>query len=961
MEFIHCRKIDDFNDVLDQLQAVKNINEITYKKVKNRYTLIRSGKTNFFVSLIRWFQNFFSNRREQVILDVFAFIRENAEFAIKKETSVQNLGMRLISKIKPKNQKRVQRVFDDLLLSLKTINTQISQNNTGNQLELDALESRKQEIDRKEVDASQRGNELVAAAQSKADKIKDEVDQALDVMKAKNKKASQDVLDFQLVKSQEVGVKVKAYKIAKEVELNPLNTKLVEIQKKGQDEGLNVEIVCSNGKSLFTNLEYLQQSIPYFQNLNCLQPTKERHLVHKIDFSSNGKGLQISEKSIRYLLFFVKDHQLFKEKTKMMIDNLIKILNTKLVALDPIFKQIADHLNDVEKKFVGVKEKLNAITKEEEFLGHTTVFKESLESMISFLTESKTALDKGESFTFEAIKERYNQIESSENQLIFNKYLDFKINNKLTFVVEDLKESLSKIVINLTTMYVLEDMVNQEFDIAINSEIKKLIDLYEGLIKIAQKKDVLAINIINEIKLEYKKFNNKILGIVTAEHTDLLMVIKENQYLNDFYNTFIKIKGISQEIAKLVENPLNDAVAEGQKSLTVELAKLKAVLTFGMIVTEKPKAEEPKKPEEKPKADTTLAIDLRSKQIVNRMETFDISHLLSSKFSFEELYELYILGDYLSYEKIHEPIYVELNQRVFSKEELIRFMESVPYTNSRFVSLICAKYANSKEKILSIPQFFTLETGYLINILKSDNLEFTEIEIFNALIKRFDRHAKEQSKSLGYFVNESVDGERLIDCVRFENMKIEEFNTIKHHLSKEEQKEWIDILNKTTARKSRSIRNFPMFAIVKQSEKKADVYWRIPMNNPSIVRSLALVGSDAFHVTDPLLGTKHPLFNNRTMSLGIGHWSTNVDRVYIELRVNNQPFSNPARTDLDYHYKFIIGDLEYDSRKRNLSKNIIFGESLASSEAAVYYTPAQLKANIKDGHINFRCEIELKN
>ncbi len=311
----------------------------------------------------------------------------------------------------------------------------------------------------------------------------------------------------------------------------------------------------------------------------------------------------------------------------------------------------------------------------------------------------------------------------------------------------------------------------------------------------------------------------------------------------------------------------------------------------------------------------------------------------------DELAELYWLADYLSYDSLKEAIATKLPEQEFGTlDEVISFINKWPVEYNSPMSIKLNNYLEKFAGVLLLSDHITtIPSEYLLDLLKKENLQVFEGDIFNALLRRFEHQAEERGLSVQAIMNEKIiGGERLIDHVRFEQLSKTEFDKMSNLLPEQDQTEWAAFFNKT---KQREIRSMRMGDYVKPIDQNTVQFGRrIPV--VSIEPYLTLTANDSIRLPSFT-------FAEHEWNISVGHWDTNTDRVYITIECK-KPCPH-------FDYKFQIGDLVLDSRQNTPNNLITTYESLTRiQEAAVYFTPEQLRENIRGGVIVLKGEIHTK-
>ncbi|MBA3722665.1 MAG: hypothetical protein H0W88_09735 [Parachlamydiaceae bacterium] len=345
MEFIHYRNENDFNAAFEPLLHVQDLDEVDFKMQGSRFKPITNRNLSFYTSICRWFQNFFSNRRERVILGIFAFIKENNELAIKKKSDIAALSDRLILNINPRDRRRVQEVFDNIFTTINAFDQEINKNQNDLLTRSKKLDTRQKEIDKIEFLANQRANKILADAELAKNRLADDLKKLTELTKKESEKINYKSLDIPPTKRNEIDLLVEARKLQIQHEINEFELQLEQFKKSPSEQSLNFEIICRDGKVL-TNINLLQDEIPYIKTLKNMASIQSASLDvdepsdYQLSLNDPSKNVKFSEKSVRNLLLILKEKHFLKANGNLLFNHVSENLHDCLRKLDIIFEQI---------------------------------------------------------------------------------------------------------------------------------------------------------------------------------------------------------------------------------------------------------------------------------------------------------------------------------------------------------------------------------------------------------------------------------------------------------------------------------------------------------------------------------------------------------------------------------------------------------------------------------------------
>ncbi|MBA3722397.1 MAG: hypothetical protein H0W88_08340 [Parachlamydiaceae bacterium] len=441
MEFIHNKTVEEFNAILDPLVNADNLDEISFQKVQKdgrEYQPTLDKNPGFFRSIQIGLQNFFGNRKQNVILDIINFIKANPEHACKNAAKIKQLGLNLSSLLEGKKRGEVQREFNNYERSITTLNREIGVRND---------------------DAAA----IVQKALSDADKIREEArSKAVDTMKGadsyhKDKVAESAARELRNVRKESGAVK-------------ELDQRMAEIQQKAQTVGLDLKISCGGGKQTFANSAELAREIPFFQGLRNFETQK---IATRADVGRVGgleEGLQqetpgsntvdlsnFSEATVRRLLDFVEDSASLKAETKTTLKRVVRELDKSLESLEDVSQKmiknlsvlwkdldevdLADRRKAIEKSFSDKLDQAQAPLREllaELKSAMENVEKPSLESLKEIMLKFKESFAKIPSNAESALKE----LETDFAGLLKDKSIDLKTSESLKKQIGEIREEL---------------------------------------------------------------------------------------------------------------------------------------------------------------------------------------------------------------------------------------------------------------------------------------------------------------------------------------------------------------------------------------------------------------------------------------------------------------------------------------------------------------------------------------
>ncbi|MBA3722668.1 MAG: hypothetical protein H0W88_09750 [Parachlamydiaceae bacterium] len=940
MELIHFTDVSKFNGVLDQLMAVNDLNELGFERVGRCYKPIKTGKLSFIVQVCRWFQNFFSSRRETVILDVFAFIQENNELAYKREKDIKELGDRLISKLNPISQYNVKEVFCNVMRTFEVINSTIKQSAEEVQTSLEELEQRKAQVASNELKAKARADEILKGAVVKKNILIDKANAKIDVAK----KAGEDITKLELAKwnarKEKEAANLEFFKQNKEKELLEIDKLFIPLREEALKKGNDLEIVCANGRVVITNLKQLVDEIPMFFKhfatfINIFGDKKNKNHttgpiankignMFRINFAEMGKFGAVSDDLMNKLLNFVKHNILLKASLTKCADHLIKSFSVSTSDLEKLFDNVNEsHLDEYEntdlrnKLAATLKVPIDAIKKAYgELFKDFSSFKEGINS--SLLIESidnfknkyqKQAIDKLINDLIKAVDTlatgtRENNLEDLTAEKVALESRKSKISVKLGLEIDKIKAGSQK---------------------RINLE-KELYDL-KKIVKIAILEKQLDIKMHLKPKPEdAQNFKNEIAEL-TKELATLKPEVAQQAALEKDLNKF----KIAHKKQILFKEELNEYV-EG----TDERQQIQAQID-----------------ELQPDVDQYVANKDNYKKLeVEKNNLLQLEKEISNRLTMEDELKALMEMDPKS------PVTIELKKLL---NDLENGTAKIAILNKRINSnadTCDAAINNLTEKMREIPYSILSQKNCLLikkGIAKLSSQVQNDLMVFQKMEQNLkDRNCLQADASIEdirefSFFAQYLGYTQLKEAIELDLDKMPTG-----------QKEIAELEKLSYERVSKPIENFPDFKVVSVNEKTTEIYWRIPAKTPLVTNVI----SDTF-VSFPGLfqspienSPAIPVHHGRIVTLKIGRWSYHQDRVCIELHGHANV---PMVAGLSYDYKVTLGNLTYDSRTMNNSKDIIIMNTPVSNEGALYYIPEQVRSQVTaDGFINCKCEIFYK-
>ncbi|MBA3722666.1 MAG: hypothetical protein H0W88_09740 [Parachlamydiaceae bacterium] len=459
MEFVHFRKEIEFNAVFDSINQINDLNQVNFERVGKRYKPIKSGNLNFIVIIYRWFQNFFSNRREQVILNIFAFIRENSEISQKKVTDIESFGNRIIkSQIKTRDQKRVQSVFNNLLISLKAINADLNKSGSNLQPQLQDLEQREKTLEQSDFKATEKADIMLAEAEVECQEIEQTADQLIALAKSKSEAAAKEELIELQNQKRALEIKFEMEKMRKENEIFQISD--ASVVTKAPE--LDLDIPCKGGAVVVASLETLQREISYFKTADKVTKNVKKEDQAKgldedeVDEERSTYRLNIdenhlfSERAIRTLTLFADNNVFFKDQLMMLVNSTIKQLTETQ-------KELEIHLKNFGK-IEGVGPQHNLKPRQDAYsLILRDAYKNALQLINKFRSQdhsSKNLLKLIEEFS--AAKASIVKVSTGKN-LLLNDYNKLLQTNKITPEIHSL---LTKELSQISEIDTLELVIN---------------------------------------------------------------------------------------------------------------------------------------------------------------------------------------------------------------------------------------------------------------------------------------------------------------------------------------------------------------------------------------------------------------------------------------------------------------------------------------------------------------------
>ncbi|MBA3722670.1 MAG: hypothetical protein H0W88_09760 [Parachlamydiaceae bacterium] len=355
MEFVHCNNDVSFDLIFNQLIKTNDLNRVSFIKVGNYYKPIILMNQGLAFKIYRWFQNFFCSRREKVVLEIFAFLNKNIEFAAKKGLAVKELGWAILSQVGGGgSNKTIQRVFKETIFSINSVNEEIYKSDYDIQSRHKKLEDKSKEIDEKLAQANSEAANIVKNANVHSEQTKENAAKLIAEAEALKEKIHNDIDRLQSAKKSEIDTTFDLSKSKALEEIAGIDTKIFHLHIDLSKQALDLDITCKNGKVIQANLAKLKKEIPFFNNNDNLVPLndalggldedeKEGENVvkkYKVTFGKNKQIADFSEKSVQSLLYYVEDVIFIKENMTRSLNLIIDKFRRSMTEIDSILKPV---------------------------------------------------------------------------------------------------------------------------------------------------------------------------------------------------------------------------------------------------------------------------------------------------------------------------------------------------------------------------------------------------------------------------------------------------------------------------------------------------------------------------------------------------------------------------------------------------------------------------------------------
>ncbi|MBA3722671.1 MAG: hypothetical protein H0W88_09765 [Parachlamydiaceae bacterium] len=440
MEFLQITDTNEFNATLEGLLSAKNVDEVSFSKRDNRYKPIHTKNQSFALSIYRWFQNYFCNRREKVILDIFAFMKINFHFAHHKKEDIRNLGDRLITQVHPSSKKHIQDVFNNFIKSCNTVDDAIVTCNSNYEARLNEVNDIALEIEKKENIVKGQVERIISEANAESDGIRMAADSVMAKATTEAQRINEESSAFLQKRKNEINDGIEAYKQQKE---NEIKDACLQVSQKQNDELkktlLDVVIRCKDDKRVGVSSAVLKEEIPFFSNLTHFSSFQKQDTAetqpHQISLSDDPENPEYSEKTITNFLLVVDEVIFLKQNTLNHIGRIHDQLKNGLGELNLLFGNVITLLKGNIQFDEGADPIYHIQAIEEFCLEQFKIIKSPFETFVDAISKVKNNKIQSVKLLENFIKNPHQDIQntSSDAYTKFNeriqsliKYLNFK-------------------------------------------------------------------------------------------------------------------------------------------------------------------------------------------------------------------------------------------------------------------------------------------------------------------------------------------------------------------------------------------------------------------------------------------------------------------------------------------------------------------------------------------------------
>lgn len=367
----------------------------------------------------------------------------------------------------------------------------------------------------------------------------------------------------------------------------------------------------------------------------------------------------------------------------------------------------------------------------------------------------------------------------------------------------------------------------------------------------------------NKILLGAEEFKNKVINLTEEAFNEKKLAIEqaESKSKENHEQRMQAIKVLEQQIVEKTERienlqkqeeDLRDTIlicADGKKILT-HFRILQELEFFKIYFGSDMEAQEFLTKEEKTKFKHGFDLSTFSSDTVNNLlkyveDTTSVQDIGDKS----ALLDLYRLADYLNDPTLKERCLAVLSPKLTNEDKLALLTTLSLSTTDPLMQETFDWATEHFDSLTDKPAFSKIPHSALIQILKSDHLMGnTEEDLFKDVMKWVHANASERGVSPKEILYEEVDGERLIDLIRFEHFSGKTFATqaLKTELlDNEDIKKWTQYFLNPEGHEKRPVR--PMKVDFYTNELgQAECIWRVPAHDLLELRNGSYISTPSF-------------------------------------------------------------------------------------------------------------------